>query len=109
MAESDVTPILSKDDEEDEMEDIPDSDRFSEVPPPYSEIESADDQTAKQVNSRKSCLIPTFSTLVHECFTKQDDGSTGGAVDRPELRVYTRRWYILALFCAMACHQVSQF
>ena len=109
MAESDVTPILSKDDEEDEMEDIPDSDRFREVPPPYSEIESAHDQTAKQVNSRKSYLIPTLSRLVNECFTKQDDGSTGGAGDRPELRVYTRRWYILALFCAMACHQVRQF
>ena len=54
MAESDVTPILSKDDEEDEMEDIPDnSDRFREVPPPYSEIESADDQTEEQVNSQK--------------------------------------------------------
>ena len=109
MAESDVTPILSKDDEQDEMEDIPDSDRFREVPPPYSEIESADDQTAKQVNSRRSCWSPTLSSLVHEYFNKQDDGSTEGAGDRPELRVYTRRWYILALFCAMACHQVSQF
>ena len=108
MAESDVTPILSKDDEEDEMEDIPDSDRFREVPPPYSEIESADDQTVKQVNARKNCLTPTLSSLVHECFINQDDGSTEGAGDRPELRVYTRRWYILALFCAMACHQVRQ-
>ena len=53
MAESDVTPILSKDDEEGEIEDIPDSDRFREVPPPYSEIESADDQTEEQVNSQK--------------------------------------------------------
>ena len=58
MAESDVTPILSKDDEEDEMEDIPDSDRFREVPPPYSEIESADDQTEEQVNSQKCVYSP---------------------------------------------------
>ena len=58
MAESDVTPILSKDDEEDEMEDIPDSDRFREVPPPYSEIESADDQTEEQVNSQKCAYSP---------------------------------------------------
>ena len=108
MAESDVTPIMSKDDEEDEMEDIPDNDRFREVPPPYSEIESSDDQTVKQVNARKNCLILTLSSLVHERFINQDDGSTEGAGDRPELRVYTRRWYILALFCAMACHQVRQ-
>ena len=58
MAESDVTPILSKDDEEDEMEDIPDSDRFREVPPPYSEIESVDDQTEEQVNSQKCVYSP---------------------------------------------------
>ena len=58
MAESDVTPILSKDDEEGEMEDIPDNDRFREVPPPYSEIESADDQTEEQVNSQKCVYSP---------------------------------------------------
>ena len=26
----------------------------------------------------------------------------------PELRVYTRRWYILALFCGLSCHQVTR-
>ena len=29
------------------------------------------------------------------------------SADLPEIRVYKRRWYILALFCAMACHQVG--
>ena len=38
--------------------------------------------------------------------SKQETDHVEETEDIPELRVYTRRWYILALFCAMACHQV---
>ena len=71
MAESDVTPILSMDDEKDEKEDIPDSDRFREVPPPYSEIESADDQTVKQVNAWKNCFIRLEKKLKPQCMSQR--------------------------------------
>ena len=27
------------------------------------------------------------------------------STDLPQLKVYKRRWYILALFCGLACHQ----
>merc|ERR1719370_1077365 len=53
-----------------------------ELPPPYSENE--------QVYAHSS---------------KQETGIVERTEDLPELRVYTRRWYILALFCGMACHQ----
>ena len=28
-----------------------------------------------------------------------------GSTDLPQLKVYKRRWYILAVFCGLACHQ----
>ena len=27
------------------------------------------------------------------------------STDLPQLKVYKRRWYILAVFCGLACHQ----
>jgi len=78
---ADLLPILSKEEEE-EAEDSPDTNRFRELPPPYSENE--------QVYAHSS---------------KQETGIVERTEDLPELRVYTRRWYILALFCGMACHQ----
>jgi len=77
---ADLLPILSK--EEEDLEDSPDTARFRELPPPYSENESVDAHTSKQ-----------------------ETVSVDSTEDLPELRVYTRRWYILALFCGMACHQ----
>ena len=29
------------------------------------------------------------------------------STDLPELRVFKRRWYILAVFCGLSCHQVN--
>jgi len=78
---ADLLPILSKEEEE-EVVDSPDTTRFRELPPPYSENEPIDVHTSKQ-----------------------ETGSVESTEDLPELRVYTRRWYILALFCGMACHQ----
>ena len=103
---ADLLPILSKEDEEEE--DSTNTARFREPPPPYSE--NVDAQTSKQV----SCNIWVCSSVVaaHGLNTtvkydsKQETDHVEETEDIPELRVYTRRWYILALFCAMACHQV---
>lgn len=78
---ADLLPILSKEEEE-EVDDSPDTARFRELPPAYSETESVDVHTSKQ-----------------------ETGGVESTENLPELRVYTRRWYILALFCGMACHQ----
>ena len=45
---ADLLPILSKEEEEG-VEDSPDASRFRELPPPYSENESIDAPTSKQV------------------------------------------------------------
>ena len=45
---ADLLPILSKQEDE-EVEDSPDTARFRELPPPYSENESVDAHTSKQV------------------------------------------------------------
>ena len=45
---ADLLPILSKEEEE-EVEDSPDTNRFRELPPPYSENEQVYAHSSKQV------------------------------------------------------------
>ena len=45
---ADLLPIMSKEEEE-EVLDSPDTTRFRELPPPYSENEPIDAHTSKQV------------------------------------------------------------
>ena len=97
---ADILPILSK--EEEEEDDSPDTARFRELPPAYSENESVDAHTSKQVFCNTGLGIAGQ-------YSNQETGNVESTELLPELRVYTRRWYILALFCGMACHQVSKF
>ena len=34
-----------------------------------------------------------------------EDASMDNEAEMPEIKVYKRRWYILGLFCVLACHQ----
>ena len=54
---ADLLPILSKEEEE-EVDDSPDTARFRELPPAYSETESVDVHTSKQV------FVQTFATTI---------------------------------------------
>ena len=56
-----------------------------EIPPVYSELE------ARVETGRSSPRVPVQASV--------------GSTDLPQLKVYKRRWYILALFCGLACHQ----
>ena len=49
---ADLLPILSKEEEE-EVENSPDTARFRELPPPYSENESVEAHNSKQVFGNK--------------------------------------------------------
>ena len=53
---ADLLPILSK--EEEEVDDSPDTARFRELPPAYSETESVDVHTSKQV------FVQTFAAII---------------------------------------------
>eukprot|EP00092_Neocalanus_flemingeri_P013308 GFUD01014343.1.p1 GENE.GFUD01014343.1~~GFUD01014343.1.p1 ORF type:complete len:513 (-),score=93.41 GFUD01014343.1:87-1625(-) len=79
---SDKLPILSEE-QVTAGEDDPDTVKFQELPPPYSEKDEHDRELGSPV-------------------PKQDSVESA---DLPLLMVYTRRWYILGLFCLLACHQ----
>ena len=44
---------------------------------------------------------PPYSSNIGELSKGQD------SVDSTEVKVFTRRWYILGIFSVLACHQVS--
>ena len=54
---ADLLPILSKEEEE-EVDDSPDTARFRELPPAYSETESVDVHTSQQV------FVQTFAAII---------------------------------------------
>ena len=67
---ADLLPILSK--EEEDLEDSPDTARFRELPPPYSENESVDAHTSKQVLCQSLSVIHLWMEYSSEMFQLGD-------------------------------------
>jgi len=80
--DTDKLPILTEE-QEVARADTTDAAKFQELPPPYSEVEARD--------SGRVSPVPKQASIE--------------STDLPVLKVYTRRWYILGLFCLLACHQ----
>lgn len=76
MLAEDKQPVLASVSSEDMGKEETDL-KFTELPPPYSEVSL--NNVPKQISEEST--------------------------DLPELKIYRRRWYILLLFCLLACQQ----